>query len=236
MPSREGVVRRYVLGLVMEAAPSYRRSQDATAATQALPGTLVRTLVPPHRTGAVALQQALALLTGRRVQVPTVSTAAAMARHARRHLTELRVELAWEQQPSSLLVQCQAAVAGGGVAMLQWRALPRKTDEDAFLTPAPAPRWVLVAGVEAPWHAGGTAEPAEGDASALLVLDATVPPVWGTGHNRHLTPGAPPDHAQARRVGLYRPVWTARTLDGGLECGLVTTAVVLRSPLQWTPP
>lgn len=231
MPSHEGVVRRYALGLVMEAAPSYRRSQDTTEAIQALPGTLVRTLVPPHRTGAVALQQALALLTGRRVQVPAVSTAAAMARHARRHLTKLRVELAWEQQPSSLLAQCQAAVAGGGLAMLQWRALPEKRHEDDLLTPDPPPRWMLVTGVEAPWHAGGIAEPAEGDASALLVLDATVPPVWGTGHNRHLKPGAPPDHAQARRVGLYRPVWTARTLDGGLECGLVTTSVVLRPPL-----
>lgn len=91
---------------------------------------------------------------------------------------------------------------------------------------------MLVVGVEGPWRSDGVGDlvEAEAEASALLVLDATVPPVWGCGHNQNLKPGAHPDHAGARRAGLFRPVWTARTLDGGLDCGLVIAALVLQPP------
>lgn len=227
MPPHEGVVRRYALGLVMEAAPSYRRSTAQDTGGVALPGTLVRSPVQPNRTGATALQQAVALLTGKRVAVPSVVTAAAMWRHASRHLAGVRVELAWEQEASALLTQCLGAVSAGGLVLLQWQSLPR-CKHDALRMPAPPSRWMLVVGVEESWHVQGIHAPTE--ASALLVLDATVPPVWGCGHNQHLKPGAHPDHAEARRAGLFRPVWTARTLDGGLDCGLVIAAVVLQPP------
>lgn len=230
MPSPEGVVRRYALGLVMETAPSYRRSTDPEAGPVALPGTQVRSPVPPHRTGAVALQQAVALLAGKRVAVPSVVTAAAMWRHARRHLGRFRVELAWEQESSALLAQCLGAVSAGGLVLLQWQSLSQNPHH-SLRTHAPPSRWMLVVGVEGPWHSGGVGDLVQAEtgasASALLVLDATVPPVWGCGHNQHLKPGVHPDHAGARRAGLFRPVWTARTLDGGLDCGLVIAAVVL---------
>ncbi|WP_306552933.1 hypothetical protein [Acidovorax sp.] len=224
MPPHEGMVRRYALGLVMEAAPSYRRSTAQDTGGVALPGTLVRSPVQPNRTGAAALQQAVALLTGKRVAVPSVVTAAAMWRHASRHLAGVRVELAWEQEASALLTQCLGAVSVGGLVLLLWQSLPRKP-QDSLRTPASSSRWMLVVGVEESWHVQGIHAPTE--ASALLVLDATVPPVWGYGHNQHIKPGAHADHTQARRAGLLRPVWTARTLDGGLECGLVLAAVVL---------
>lgn len=224
MPPHEGVVRRYALGLVMETAPSYRRSTAQDTGGVALPGTLVRAPVRPNRTGTAALQQAVALLTGNRVAVPSVVTAAAMWRHARRHLAGFRVELVWEQKPLALLTQCLDAVSTGGLVLLQWQSLPR-CKHDALRMPAPPSRWMLVVGVEEFWNVQSVQAPAE--TSALLVLDATVPPVWGSGHNQHLAPGAHPDLAEARRVGLFRPVWTARTLDGRLECGLVLAAVVL---------
>ncbi|RYH65976.1 MAG: hypothetical protein EON54_05320 [Alcaligenaceae bacterium] len=227
MPPHEGVVRRYALGLVMETAPSYRRRPDLDTGAKALPGTLVRSPVLPHRTGAAALQQAVALLTGNRVAVPSVVTGTAMWRHARRHLAGFRAELAWEQKPLALLAQCLDAVSAGGLVLLHWQSLPRDK-HDALRMPAPPSRWMLVVGVEELWHVQSVQAPTE--ASALLVLDATVPPVWGGGHNQHLVPGAHPDHTEARRVGLVRPVWTARTLDGGVECGLLIAAVVLHPP------
>ena len=229
MSPPEGVVRRYALGLVMDAAPSYRRSTSLDTGPVALPGTLVRSPVLPHRTGAVALQQAVALLTGKRAAVPSVVTAAAMWRHARRHLGGFRVELAWEQESSGLLAQCLRAVSAGGLVLLQWQSLSQNP-HDSRRAHAPPSRWMLVVGMEGPWHSGGVGGlgEAEVSASAVLVLDATVPPVWGCGHNQHLKPGAHSDHAGARRARLFRPVWTARTLDGGLDCGLVIAAVVLQ--------
>ncbi len=237
MSPPEGVVHRYALGLVMETAPSYRHSTDPESGLVALPGTLVRSPVPPHRTGAVALQQAVALLNGKRVAVPSVVTAAAMWRHARRHLGGFRVELAWEQESSALLAQCLGAVSAGGLVLLQWQSLSQNP-HDSRRTHAPPSRWMLVVGMEGPWHSGGVGDlvqaetGASASASALLVLDVTVPPVWGCGHNQHLKPGAHPDHAGARRAGLFRPVWTARTLNGGLDCGLVIAAVVLQPPVS----
>ena len=232
MPPHEGVVRRYALGLVMETAPSYRRSTAQDTGGVALPGTLVRSPVQANRTRAAALQQAVALLTGKRVATPSVSTGAAMWRHARRHLAELRVELVWEQEPSAMLALCLGAVSAGGLVLLQWQCLSREK-HDSLRTPAPPSRRMLVVGVEESWHVQGIHAPTE--ASALLVLNATVPPVWGCGHNQHLKPGAHADHAEARRAGLLRPVRTAPTLDGVLECGLVLAAVVLQ-PLPVSGP
>lgn len=217
MPEREGVVRRYVLGLDMLTVPSYR-STGAFSHTKPLPGVVVRAPALPHRTGPTALAQAVALLTGRRVGVPPVVSAAGVLSQAKRGLPDAATSLAWEQEPSGLLAQCVGTVDAEGVVLLQWQPLPRHG-------PSPPSRWILVVGVEGPWQMPAGAKLSE--ASALLVLDATVPPVWGSGHNLHLTPGAHPDHAHARRAGLFRPVWTARTLDGGLECGIVLAAVLL---------
>lgn len=229
MLQHEGVVRRYALGLVMETAPSYQRRPDLDTGAKALPGTLVRSPMRPHRTGAAALQQAVALLSGNRVAVPSVATGTGMCRHARRHLAGFRVELVWEQKPLALLAQCLGAVSAGGLVLVQWQSLPRYK-HDALRTPAPTSRWMLVVGVEELWHVQSVHAPTE--ASALLALDTTVPPVWGSGHNQHLVPGAHPDPdlAEARRAGLSRPVWTARRLDGGLECGLLIAAVALHPP------
>jgi hypothetical protein len=230
MSQLEGVVRRYALGLVMETAPSYRRS-DMDASPVALPGTLVRSPVRAHRTGAVALQQAVALITGKRVAVPSLVTAAAMWRHARRHLAGFRMEMAWEQERSALLAQCLGAVSAGGLVLLEWQSLSREKHDPLRTTATPS-HWMLAVGVQGSWHSRGVGDLAEAETeasvSALLVLDATMPPVWGCGHNQHLKPEAHPDHAQTRRAGLFRPVWTARTLDGGLDCGLVIAAVVLQ--------
>lgn len=227
MPPREGVVRRYAVGLVVETVPSYRCCTDRKIGTPALPVPLVRSQVQPRRTGAAALQQAVALLTGKRIAASSVVTAAAMWRHALRHLAEFRVELAWEQEPSVLLAQCLGAVSAGGLALLQWQPLPRTGNGGQRIPAAPA-RWMLVVGMEQSWQVQDVHAP--GEASALLVLDATVPLVWRCGHNQHLKPEVDPDHADARRAGLYRPVWTARTLDGGVECGLLLAAVAIYPP------
>lgn len=227
MLQHEGIVRRYAVGLTMETAPSYRRSPDLDAGAKTFPGILVRSLTQSHRTGAAALQHAVALLTGRHVAAPSVVTAAAMCRHALRHLPGFRVELFWEQDAQVLLAQCLGIVTAGGLVLLQWQALPRE-EHGTLRLPCPPAHWVLVTGVEAPWQVGRMNALTETEASALLVLDATVPPVWGSGHNLHLKPGAHPDHAEARRVGLFRPMWTARTLDGGIGGGMVLAAIVLR--------
>ncbi len=60
-----------------------------------------------------------------------------------------------------------------------------------------------------------------------MVLDTQVHPGWGLGHNQHLVPGAYPHHEAAVRVAEFRAVWSARTVDGGLDCGLVLSAITL---------
>lgn len=232
MLQREGVVRRYAAGLVMETAPSYRCSSlQGTglgsiqgAGCQVLPGILARSLVLPHRSGPVALQQAVALLTGERAAAPAVTSVDGVARHAQRLLPGYAVNRSWEQAPAALLRQCLDAVWEGGLVLLLWRSIPRKLHK-AAVCHCPPLCWKLVVGVEGAWSAplGSARE----TASALLVLDTMVPPAWGSGHNQHLVAGAFSDHVEARRVGLSRAVWTSRTLDGGLDCGLVLSAVVL---------
>lgn len=217
MPEREGVVRRYVLGLDMLTVPGYL-STGAFSHTKPLPGVLVRAQVSPHRTGPTALAQAVALLTGRRVGVPAVVSASGVLVQARRWLPDAAVSLAGELHPAGLLGRCLDAVDAGGLVLLQWRSLPRQG-------PSPSSRWMLAVGVQGPWHAPAGTKLSE--ASALLVLDATVPAAWGSGHNLHLVPGAQPDHG-ARGAELSQAAWTARTLEGGLECGVVTAAVVLQ--------
>jgi hypothetical protein len=227
MPRHDGVVRRYAVGLAMETVPSYWCCTDQEAGTPALPRPLVGSQVQPHRTGAAALQQAVALLTGKRIAASSVVTATAMWRHARRHLSGFRVELAWEQEPSVLLAQCLGAVSAGGLVLLQWQPLPRIGSDSLHIPAAPA-CWVLVVGVEQSWQAQNDQAP--GAASALLALNATVPLVWGCGHNQHLKPEVGPDSGDARWTELPRPVWVARTLDGGVECGLLLAAVAIYPP------
>lgn len=229
MPGHEGVVRRYVPGLDMLTMPSYR-SAGAFSHPKPLPGVLVRATALPHRTGPTALAQAVALLSGRRVGVPPVVSAVGMLSQAKRWLPEAAVSWVGELEPADLLALCAGAVDAGGVVLLQWQPLPRRKYGNVH-APDPPSHWMLVVGLQGSWHAqgvqaGGQAS-ASASASALLLLDATVPPVWGCGHNLHLVPGEHRDHPRTREAAMSRAVWTARTLDGGLECGVMLAAVAL---------
>ena len=224
----EGLVRRYVVGLVMETVPCYRSEPDSEPGAKVLPGILVRHRAPPHRTGAVVLQQAVALLTGERVAVPPVTSAAGVLRHAQRLLPGFQAQLVWEQAHSDLLALCHAALHGGGLALLLWQSIAREM-QGAPRRPCPPPQWMLVVGVEGPWRpvGDGSGNAVCTNASGLLVLDAQVHPGWGLGHNQRLVPGGNPHHEAAMRVSEFRAVWSARTLEGGLDCGMVLSAIVL---------
>lgn len=228
MRAPEGLVRRYAVGLVMETVPCYRCGPDSEPDAKVLPGILVRHRAPPYRTGAVALQQAVALLTGERVAVPSVTSAHGVLRHAQRLLPGFQAQRVWEQAPSDLLALCHDAIHHGGLVLLLWQSIAREM-RGATRKPCPAPQWMLVVGVEGPWRPVGDAS---GNAvctetSGLLVLDTQVHPGWGLGHNQHLVPGAYPHHEAAVRVAEFRAVWSARTVEGGLDCGLVLSAITL---------
>lgn len=228
MRGPEGLVRRYVVGLVMETVPCYRSGPDSEPSAKVLPGILVRHRAPPHRTGGVALQQAVALLTGQRVAIPTVSIAAGVLRHAQRLLPGFHAQLVWEQAPSDLLALCHEAVHLGGLVLLLWQSIAREV-RGATRQPSPAPHWMLVVGVEGPWSPVGDESGSVvcTVATGLLVLDTQVHPGWGLGHNQSLVPGTDPRHEAAMRVAEFRAVWSARTLEGNLDCGMVLSAIAL---------
>ena len=228
MRGPEGLVRRYVVGLVMETVPCYRGGPDSEPSAKVLPGILVRHRAPPHRTGTVALQQAVALLTGQRVAVPTVTSAAGVLRHAQRLVPGLHAQLVWEQAPSDLLALCHDAVHRGGLVLLLWQSIAREV-RGAPRRPCPPPQWRLVVGVEGPWSpvGDGSGSVVCTKASGLLVVDTQVHPGWGLGHNQCLVPGAYPYHEAAVRVAEFRSVWSARTLEGNLDCGFVLSAIAL---------
>ena len=224
----EGLVRRYAVGLVMETVPCYRSGPDSEPSAKVLPGILVRHRAPPHRTGAVALQQAVALLTGERVAAPTVSSAAGVLRHATRLLPGFNAQLVWEQETSDLLARCHEAIHRGGLVLLHWQSIARE-ERGTPRRPSPPPQWMLVVGVEGPWRRArdGSGSVVCTKASGLLVLDTQVHPGWGLGHNQCLVPGAYPHHEAALRVAEFRSVWSARTLEGNLDCGFVLLAISL---------
>ena len=224
----EGLVRRYAMGLVMETVPCYRYGPDAEPGAKVLPGILVRHRAPPHRTGAVVLQQAVALLSGERVAVPAVTSAAGVLRHAQRLLPGFQAQLVWEQAPSDLLAFCHGAVHRGGLVLLLWQSIAREV-RGVPPRPCPAPQWMLVVGVEGPWSPAGDGSGSVvcTKASGLLVLNTQVHPGWGLGHNQCLVPGAYPHHEAAVRVAEFRAVWSARTLEGNLDCGFVLAAITL---------
>lgn len=224
----EGRVRRYAVGLVMETVPCYRGGPDSEPGAKVLPGILVRHRAPPHRTGAVVLQQAVALLTGQRVTVPTVTSATGLLRHAQRLLPGFHAQLVWEQAPSDLLALCREAVHRGGLVLLLWQSIAREA-RGAPRRPCPPPHWMLVVGVEGPWSPAGDGSGSVvcTKASGLLVLDTRVHPGWGLGHNQCLVPGAYPHHEAAARVAVFRSVWSARTVEGGLDCGMVLAAMAI---------
>ena len=228
MRGPEGLVRRYAVGLVMETVPCYRSGQDSAPSAKVLPGILVRHRPPPHRTGAVVLQQAVALLTGQRVTVPAVTSAAGVLRHTLRLLPEFHAQRVWEQAPSDLLALCHDAVHRGGLVLLLWQSIARE-EQGASRRPSPPPRWMLVVGVEGPWSPAGDGSGSVvcTNASGLLVLDTHVHPGWGLGHNQCLVPGAYPFHEAAVQVSEFRAVWSARTLEGNLDCGFVLSAIAL---------
>lgn len=228
MRGPEGLVRRYAVGLVMETVPCYRCGPDSEPGAKVLPGILVRHRAPPHRTGAVALQQAVTLLTGERVAVPSVTSAAGVLHHAQRLLPGFHAQRVWEQAPSDLLALCHDAIHHGGLVLLLWHSIAREV-RGATRRPSPAPQWMLVVGVEGPWRpvGDGSGNAVCKEASGLLVLDTQVHPGWGLGHNQRLVPGAYPHHEAAVRVAEFRAVWSARTVEGGLDCGLVLSAITL---------
>ena len=228
MRGSEGLVRRYAVGLVMETVPCYRSGPDSAPGAKVLPGILVRHRAPPHRTGAVVLQQAVALLTGERVAVPAVTSAAGVLRHAQRLLPGFHTQLLWEQAPSDLLALCHEAIHRGGLVLLLWQSIAREA-RGAPPRPCPPPQWMLVVGVEGPWSPAGDGSGSVvcTKASGLLVLDTHVHPGWGLGHNQCLVPGAYPFHEAAVRAAELRAVWSARTLEGNLDCGFVLSAIAL---------
>ena len=228
MRGPEGLVRRYAVGLVMETVPCYRSGPDSESGAKVLPGILVRHRAPPHRTGTVALQQAVALLTGQRVAVPTVTSAPGILRHAQRLLPGFQAQLVWEQAPSDLLALCHGAIHRGGLLLLLWQSIAREV-RGATRQPSPAPHWMLVVGVEGPWSpvGDGSGSVVCTTASGLLVLDTLVHPGWGLGHNQCLVPGTDPHNEAAMRVADFRSVWSARTLEGNLDCGFVLSAIAL---------
>ncbi len=228
MRGPEGLVRRYAVGLVMESVPCYRCGPDSAPGSKVLPGILVRQRVPPHRTGAVALQQTVALLTGQRVAVPKVTSAAGVLRHAQRLLPGFHAQLGWEQAPSGLLALCHNAIHRGGLVLLLWQSIAREV-RGAPRRPCPSPQWMLVVGVEGPWRpvGDGSGSVVCTEASGLLVLDTRVHPGWGLGHNQRLVPGAYPFHEAAVRAAEFREVWSARTVEGNLDCGFVLSAIAL---------
>ena len=228
MRGSEGLVRRYAVGLVMETVPCYRSGPDSEPTAKVLPGILVRHRAPPHRTGAVVLQQAVALLSGERVAVPAVTSAAGVLRHAQRLLPGFQAQLVWEQAPSDLLAFCHGAVHRGGLVLLLWQSIAREV-RGVPPRPCPAPQWMLVVGVEGPWSPAGDGSGSVvcTKASGLLVLNTQVHPGWGLGHNQCLVPGAYPHHEAAVRVAEFRAVWSARTLEGNLDCGFVLAAITL---------
>lgn len=228
MRLHEGLVRRYAVGLVMETVPCYCSGPDSESSAKVLPGILVRHRAPPHRSGAVVLQQAVALLTGQRVAVPTVTSAAGVLRHAQRLLPGFHAQLIWDQAPSDLLALCHKAVHGGGLVLLLWQSIAREM-RGATRKPCPAPQWMLVVGVEGPWRPAGDGSGSAmcSGATGLLILDTQVHPGWGLGHNQRLVPGAYPHHEAAVRVAEFRAVWSSRTLEGGLDCGFILSAIAL---------
>lgn len=228
MRGAEGLVRRYAVGLVMETVPCYRSGPNSAPGTKVLPGILVRHRAQPHRTGAVVLQQAVALLTGERIAVPPVTSAAGVLRHAQRFLPGFHAQLVWEQAPSDLLALCHDAVHRAGLVLLLWQSIARE-ERGTPRRPSPPPQWMLVVGVEGPWSPVGdeSGNVVCTKASGLLVLDSRVHPGWGLGHNQCLVPGAYPFHEAAMRVAECRSVWSARTLEGGLDCGMVLAAIAI---------
>ena len=228
MRGPEGLVRRYVVGLVMETVPCYRSGPDSAPGAKVLPGILVRHRAPPHRTGAVVLQQAVALLTGQRVAVPKVTSTAGLLRHAQRLLPGFHAQLAWEQAPSDLLALCQDTIHRGGLVLLLWQSIARE-EWGAPRRPCTPPRWMLVVGVEGPWRPGenGSGNAVCSGATGLLILDTQVHPGWGLGHNQCLVPGAYPFHEAAVLAAELRVVWSARTQEGNLDCGFVLAAIAL---------
>lgn len=225
MPVREGRVRMYVAGLRILTVPSHARP-DARA--QPLPGILVRQPVRAGRSGAIVLRQALALLTGERAARPSPRSAAGMLACARHYLPGSAVELLEGPDPAGLLQRCLDTVLAGGLALLRWQALPARGEiatGSPPSSPSGAEHWLLLAGVEGVWQAPGPVCPTS--ACALLVLDPTLPPTWGCGHNLHLAPceGGP-------GTPRYRmpQEWTARTMDGGQAQGAVAAALLLTPP------
>ena len=219
----EGVLRRYTPGLVLHTVPSYRRLGPLGKGVQALPGAMARNAPAHHDTGAIVLRQALAVLTGSATSSRPILDGQAMLQQAREHLTApCALPLAVEE-PELLLKECLLWLCQGGLIALQWQSLQA-------LGQAPSsPRWTLAVGGEWSWSVPFDATDMQRTA-ALLLLDVTHATTWGTGHNVHLCPGRGCDLERQRWPASSGPLWTARNQEGGIDLGIATAAIAMRSP------
>lgn len=181
MASRHGMWRLYVQGLRFDGAPGY----DAGAGRIK---PLVRSApTPVMNDSLMSLRAAVALLTGQmpRLQGQTRTLVQdAVALGLQRLLPDHRVTVESEPNPDETL----KAIQQGGVGMV------------SMTRPGRAPHWGVVVGCEGRWS--GETPPLTA-AHAILVLDWTVPLVWGIGHNMRLE----------RELGAEE--WIATTMEGG---------------------
>ena len=219
----KGVLRRYVPGLVLHTIPSYRRYGPLGKGVQALPGVMARKAPSDQDTGATALRQALAVLTRSQTALPRILDAEAMLLQAQEHLPAQCVRPMDVEDPDVLLGQCLPWLCQGGVIALQWQPLKAVGQLPS------SSRWTLAVGGEwswcVPFCCTDTPSPA-----ALLLLDAAHAATWGTGHNVHLSPGRGCDLERQHWPAATGPMWTARSQEGGVELGITTAAIAMRSP------
>ena len=219
----KGVLRRYTPGLVLHTVPSYRRLGPLGKGVQALPGTVARTAPAHHDTGAIVLRQALAVLTGSATASRPILDGQAMLQQAREHLTAPCALPLVVEEPELLLRECLLWLSQGGLIALQWQSLQAVGQAPSYL------RWTLAVGGEwswcVPFCCTDTPSPA-----ALLLLDAAHAATWGTGHNVHLSPGRGCDRERQHWPAATGPMWTARSQEGGVELGITTAAIAMRSP------
>ena len=146
-----------------------------------------------------------------------------MLLQAQEHLPAQCVRPMDVEDPDVLLGQCLPWLCQGGVIALQWQ--PLKTVGQ----PPSSSRWTLAVGGEWSWSVPFGATDMQRPA-ALLLLDVTHATTWGTGHNVHLCPGRGCDLERQRWPASSGPLWTARNQEGGIDLGIATAAIAMRSP------
>ena len=194
MASRQGVWLLYAQGLRFDGAPRY----DAG-------GGRIKPLVwgtqkPEVNDSLLSLRAAVALLTG---QVPRLQGKQlafepnVMTQKLQRLLPDHAVKMESQLDPAAAL----QVVQQGGVGLV------------AIRTPGKPLHWGVVVGCEGRWSGE---VPLLTSAHAILVLDWSVPLVWGSGNNVRLE----------RELGAEE--WIATTMEGGRWLVLLGAAVWVR--------